>query len=134
VLKEMNASINGNRVRLMRNVPWEEAMQLTRQAGIYLGTSDPSGHPFGMPVSIAESLATGSYCLLRKDVPASAEYLGAAGALYGSPEEASAIIRNSVSWTDVLWGAFSGLAVKQATNYADHAVLPRLLEDWKAIS
>lgn len=132
-LKAMNETVGG-RSKLLHNVIWDRARELTRSAGIYLGTSDPTGHPFGMPVSIAESLATGSLVLLRRDVEASKEYLGEAGMLYGSPEEAAEIIRKSLSWDDARWKAVEDAACERAAAFADLAVLPRMMDDWRSFS
>lgn len=79
------------RVKLRVDVPWPEVRRLTGQSGIYLDTSDPAGHRFGMPVSIAEALSTGSFVLARSS-PAAEEYLAGAGALYGSVQEAAALV------------------------------------------
>lgn len=132
-IQAMNGTLAGGRVRLLRNVPWDEARALTRRAGIYLGTSDSHGHPFGMPISVAESLATGSYVLLRKDIPAAVEYLGGSGGLYDGPEQAAELIRNSTSWDEATWTAVRELAIRRAAVFADWNVLPPVIEDWRAI-
>lgn len=58
-----------DRVEIAVDLHPKMAADLNRRAGIYLNTHDPKGHPFGMPISIAEAMATGSYALTL-DVPA----------------------------------------------------------------
>ena len=62
------------------------------QAGIYVHTAKPPeteyGTPIGMPVSIAEAMATGAHVLVR-DIPELRAYVGDAGATYRDGEEAA---------------------------------------------
>lgn len=132
-LEELNRSIAGRRVQLLHNVPWDRARALTRKAAIYLGTSDSHGHAFGMPISVAESLATGGYVMLRKDEPAAAEYLGNAGTLYESAAHAAELIQNSTSWDDETWASVHAVAINRAAGFADWSVLSRVIDDWKAM-
>jgi glycosyltransferase involved in cell wall biosynthesis len=119
-------------VRMIKNVPWNTAQLYTTQAGINLNTNDPTIHPFGMPVSIAESLATGTLVLAKRS-PSALEYLGDAGYLYDSPQDAASFIRSTLSWTQAQWNEVQTKAVARARLYADTTVLPNLIQDWKEI-
>ena len=81
----------GSPVDIRLNLSNEETAALVREAGIYLHTYGDT-EPFGMPVSIAEAMATGAFTLAR-DLPGAAEYLGGSGALYRSADQAVALIR-----------------------------------------
>lgn len=126
VLRAMSA---GQPVDVRMDLPWEQAQALTSQAGISLHTADPA-FPFGMPISIVESLATGSFVLARR-LPDVELLLGAAGRLYSSCAEAAAIIRETQGWTDEAWTAVSAAAVLRARDFSDAAVLPKLLDEWR---
>jgi glycosyltransferase involved in cell wall biosynthesis len=131
VLRDQAAK--SGRIELLENVPNEEAARLTRKAGIYLDTSDPGGHLFGMPISIAESMAAGAYVLVRDSAPARA-YIGDGGRAYQSAQEAAAIINETAAWSDSEWHGISARAVLRARAFSSEAVLPRMLSDWKAIT
>lgn len=129
--EEKLGSMNSDgRVDLRLDLSWEEAAALTAEAGIYLYTADPTLNPFGMPISIAESLSTGSLVLVRQ-APAAAEMLGGAGRLYDSSGDAAAIIRDSQGWSDAAWDLVSKTAVLRAQAFADTEVLPKLLDEWR---
>lgn len=121
------------RVDIRVDVQVADAAQVLAPAAIYLETSDPRGHRFGMPISIAEAMATGALVLARKS-PAAHEFVGDAGILYESPEEAARIIRESKSWNDARWNDVAQAAVRRATLYSDETVLPQVLSDWKTIT
>lgn len=127
-LKVMNLS---GCVDLRFDVPWEEAAGLTAKAGIYMETSDPRGHAFGMPISIAEALATGSLVLVRRSSEAE-EYLGSAGRLYQSAGEAVSLIRETLGWKEDQWAAAAAEAVARARAFADTTVLPDLVDEWRS--
>lgn len=128
-LRAMNA---GGRVDLRFDLSWEEAARLTSEAAIYMDTSDPKGHHFGMPISIAEAMATGSFVLARRS-PAAQEYLGDAGLVYESPFGAAAAIGETVAWSEDEWARASKAALLRARAFADTAVLPKVIRDWQAM-
>lgn len=130
VLKGMNKD---GHVDLRVDLSNEEAASLTSEAAIYLDTSDPGLQLFGMPISIAEALATGSLVLARHS-PEAKEFVGAAGRFYTSPVEATRIICETMNWGDEEWARVSAAAVDRARAFADSAVLPMLLEDWRSLS
>jgi hypothetical protein len=102
----------------------------TEDAGIYLDTSDPRGHQFGMPISIAESLATGSLVLVRDSREARA-YAGQAAIYYSTVEQAAAAVRDSAAYDPKTWPAVQRAATKRAELFRDEYVLPAVLEDWR---
>lgn len=119
-------------VELHADIGREEAASRMSAAGIYLDTSDPNSHPFGMPISIAEALATGAYVLARhNDVVR--DYLGDAGAVYGSPEEASELVNATRSWSAEQWVQVSAASIDRSALYADHAVLRDETDFWASL-
>lgn len=119
-------------VSLFKDVSWDAAEKLTRRAGIFLHTYDAESHPFGMPISIAESLATGSIVLVR-DTMAAREYAGDAAFYYATLEEAIETINTTLAWPQELHDRQRARAVLQGSLYADKVVLPRVIQDWEDI-
>jgi hypothetical protein len=106
---------------------------MVREAGIYLHT-DGRAAPYGMPASIAEAMATGSYVLGRR-CRASQAYIGIAGGVYDSANGAAALIRRTTTWTEERWKRANGIAVARAyRHFADIHVLRPMLEDWRRIA
>jgi len=122
----------GGRVDVRVNVPAEELAALVRRAGIHLHTHG-TGAPFGMPISIAESMASGCLTLVRA-LPGAADYVGFAGRLYRSAGEAIALILATEAWTPELWASTSSAAVEHAyERFADIRVLAPLLDQWQRL-
>ena len=123
----------GSPVDIRLNLSNEESAALIREAGIYLHTYGDE-EPFGMPVSIAEALATGAYTLTR-DLPGAAAYLGETGAMYRSSNEAAALIQNTLSWSDADWHSLQQRTAASARQrFASDQVLRCLLDDWLSIT
>lgn len=129
-LREMVKTVG--RVELREDVPNDIAAMWTRRAGVYLDTNDPKGHSFGMPISVAEAMATGSAVFIRGSREAT-DYVGDGGWLYWNVEEAAARIRDTASWTSDQWKETGRRAFARAQNFADRNVLPAVLEDWRGI-
>lgn len=123
---------NESGVKVHIGLSWDVTAALTRHAGIYLHTWNPKRNPFGMSISIAEAMATGAYVLARQG-PESSEYLGAAGDLYGSPEDAAELIRKTASWPGERWELVRRAATQRASCFSDQAVLPPLVDHWKSL-
>lgn len=123
----------GAPVEYAMNILRPEAVARMNQAGIYLDTSDPGSHAFGMPISIAEALATGCYVLARKN-PAVEDYIGDAGSLYGSVEEAAALIRDTTAWSEAKWRSVLEAATERAALFTDERNLVAELEFWRGLS
>lgn len=123
----------GSNVEYHRDIGREEAVRRMSEAGIYLDTSDPGAHPFGMPISIAEAMATGCHVVAR-DGSAARAYVGPAGDFYGTPAQAAGLIRATLSWGDDLWSRRQAEAAdRAAARHADHAVLPAELLFWETL-
>jgi glycosyltransferase involved in cell wall biosynthesis/uncharacterized coiled-coil protein SlyX len=119
----------GSPVEIRINVPTEEAAALVRQAGVYLHTYGTE-EPFGMPISIAEAMATGAFTLVR-NLPGAAHYVGLVGGVYETADHAASLIRQSARWYDEQWRDVRRRTVEFAyQNYADVNVLRPLLDDW----
>lgn len=127
-LLTMNRQL-GSPVEIRLNVSNEETAELMREAGIYLHTYGDE-EPFGLPVSIAEAMATGAYTLAR-DLPGATDYLGSVGALYRSNDEAVLLIQKTLTWSDEAWQAQQALTSEYAhERFASNKVLRPLLDDW----
>jgi len=119
----------GHPVELHVNVPTEDVAALMSRAGIYLHTHGLVT-PYGMPVSIAEAMATGAHVIGRR-CPGAEAYLGDAGALYRDQDEAVRLLQETASWSDERWRMAHLRGVERAfEHYVDSRVWPALLEDW----
>lgn len=132
-LKGINQSLGG-RVEIRQNLSRAEAAELMRETWVYMGTADPASHAFGMPISIAEALATGAYVLTRNVGPEVFEYLGEAGGAYPSLEHAEGMIRTAIGLPDEQFEREGDAAVRSAARFRSDVVLERVLEDWDEIS
>jgi glycosyltransferase involved in cell wall biosynthesis len=127
-LAELNRTL-GEPVELLKNRSHAQMAELQSQAAIQLHTYS-SAAPFGMPVSIAESMATGGYIVCRR-LPGASEYVGNAGTLYADDDEAVGLIRETGSWSPGDWARVqSTSSTRAAENFADHRVLPALWAAW----
>jgi len=116
------------------DLPREQTAQFVRDAGIYLhtaaGPASAYHTPIGMPVSIAEAMATGAY-LIARNVPALCAYLGQAGDTYDTLEQACALIRATEQWDETRWREAERRSIDQAyLEHADEIVLRPLYEKW----
>jgi len=121
-----------DRVQILVDLHPQIAADMNRRAGIYLDTYDQRGHAFGMPISVAEAMATGSY-ILSVDVPAARSYIGEAGSFYRSTEEAARLIQATTAWTEEDWDRASGTSLRRAACFRDDVVLSHLIQDWRSI-
>jgi len=122
-----------DRVQILVDLPPQIAADMNRRGAIYMYTYDLKGHAFGMPVSIAEAMATGSY-VLTQDVPPARGYVSEAGAFYRNPEEAARLIQATKTWTDSDWERVSSTAIRRAACFRDDVVLSHLVQDWRSLS
>jgi hypothetical protein len=119
-------------VEIRFNLQHEEVAELTGRAGICLRSHDPRAHVYGMPISVAEAMATGSYVVARDD-PAARAFLGGAGAFFRRDEEAAALINATLRWSDADWDREAAAARDRAAAYRDDAVLPAVVHDWRSL-
>jgi glycosyltransferase involved in cell wall biosynthesis len=111
------------------DVPHDQMREIIGSAGIYLHTHGLEA-PFGMPISIAESMGTGSYVIAR-DLPGCRDYLGDAGALYRTSEEAAQLVRTTQSWSDERWRDASNRSIERAfSQFTNVHVAEAMLRDW----
>jgi hypothetical protein len=123
----------GSPVDIRLNVPTEEAAALVRQAGIYLHTYGTE-EPFGMPISIAEASATGSFVLVR-NLPGAEHCVAPTAAFYDSAERAAGLIRETTRWYTEQWRERQHRTVEFAyQHFADISVLRPMLDDWLRIA
>ena len=119
-------------VEIRVDAPHDEMSDLVKSAGIYLHTHNDQS-PFGMPVSIAEAMATGCY-VLAPDLPGCREYVARAGEVYTSAIEASALIRATVMWDDSIWRDVSNRAVDRAfSSFSNLRIAERMVADWEEL-
>ena len=125
---KMNEAM-GSPIEIRINLQHEEVAQLMRRAGIYMHTTG-AVEPFGMPVSIAEALATGSYVLARR-LPESEAYLERAGALYENAEEAATFIRRTEQWSDAEWEQAAVRAMDRAwSSFVSDDLIETIIDCW----
>lgn len=119
-------------IRFQKDVSREESVGHMNSAGIYLDTSDSNGHPFGMPISIAEALATGCYVIAR-EAPGLGDYLGAAGSTYNTIEEAALLVNSTYNWDDSRWLEVKRRALQRADLFKDENVLSAETAFWNTL-
>lgn len=123
----------GAPVEIFTDLQHEEVARLMRQAGIYLHTSG-SDSIFGMPISISEALATGSYVLGRR-CPGAQTYLQEAGQFYESAEEAAALIQQTAHWDEEQWQQTHLRALERAYgSFVSTDALQQLVADWHELA
>jgi glycosyltransferase involved in cell wall biosynthesis len=123
----------GSPVEISINLQHEEVAQMMRNAGIYMHTANPA-EPFGMPISICEAMASGCYVLARR-MSDCADYLGDAGSLYDTPEEAARMIRNTTGWTGADWDRAGVLAIDRAySSFVNTDVVPQIVDHWRMLA
>jgi len=128
----MNAAL-GNPAEIRHSLQHEQAAELLREAGIYLHTSRPN-EPYGMPISIAEAMASGCTVIGRK-LGTSASYIGEAGVTYSSVEQAAAQVRATLSWSDAHWEAAQQRSIARAFgNFSSTEVLAPIVSRWREIA
>ena len=123
---------------LMVDVPRERLLPLLEQAGLYLHTAlrqdEPGGAPIGMPISIAEAMATGAHLLVREGTPL-VDYAGDAGRAYRNADHAVQLIAETAHWSDAQWKAAWMHSVDRAfIHHADEFALQPLYDEWCAIA
>ena len=123
-------SQSSKNVHIRLNVPREGMVDIMRRASIYFTTG--ASHPVGMPVSIAEALASGQW-ILAPDVPGMREYIGAAGRTYRDSREAAELIREAWSFPEDRWTEIRTLAAEQAERFRADWVLGELLREWQGL-
>jgi GT2 family glycosyltransferase len=125
----------GSPAEILIDAQRAELVRMFAAAGLYVHSAPVGGPPrAGGPVSLAEAMATGAHVLARKTASYAA-FLGHAGALYGNLEEAAALIRATLGWSDADWCAAQIRAIDRAfTHHADEIVLRPMFEDWCAIA
>ena len=121
----------------MLNVPRDKLAPLVHRAGFHLHTMIPSdqrgGTPIGMPISIAETMATGCHVLVR-DVPPLNSYFGHVGSVYRNAEHAAKLIAEIAGWSETRWKQAWTQSVDHAfMQQADEIVLQPLFDEWCAI-
>lgn len=121
-------------VELRFDLPREETAALIGRAGIYLHTIHPPsakhGAPIGMPISIAEAMATGCYVLVRNQ-PELIDYVGDAGDAYADVEEAVRLLRATQAWSTRDWCERRLRSIDRGfMRHADMQVLRPIYRDW----
>ncbi len=129
---------SGTPCELMFDVPREEIAKLVGQAGIYLHTLHPPGHPkgtaIGMPVSIAEAMATGAHVLFR-DLPELRGYVEDAGTPYTDMDSAAEAVARIAGMADDAWRPLYIRSVDRAFSlHADADVYRPVVKDWCEIA
>ena len=122
---------------LMFNIPRDQLAPLVHRAGFYLHTMTPPNHPggtpIGMPISIAEAMATGAHLLVRNVPPLNA-YFGKVGSVYNNAKHAAKLIAETQDWPETKWKQAWSRSVDHAfMKQADELVLQPLYDEWCAV-
>jgi glycosyltransferase involved in cell wall biosynthesis len=122
---------------LLLDVAKEDIALLMEKAGIYVHTARPPGTehatPIGMPISIAEAMATGAHVLVR-DLPELRDQVGDAGTTYRDMEHAAEIIASTASWSEQAWkNAWMSSVDRAFLLHADELALRPIFEDWCSV-
>lgn len=118
-------------VEVFSNLQHDNIATLMRGASVYLRGHELTGHPFGMPISMAEAMGSGTPVLGRADVDGFVTaYVGAGGACYSSIPEAVDLIRGFLH---------EGVparrrAFERSRVFTADVVLPEVLREWKRIA
>jgi len=137
-LRALNETL-GSPVDFRTDVPRAEVAPLMAEAGIYLHTmhrmgTNPAATPVGQPISIAEAMATGCYCLVR-DEPALVQMVEGCGASYRDIDELAGLIRDTLGWSEAKWSEVARNAIERAyQHHADVTTLQPLFNDWMELS
>jgi glycosyltransferase involved in cell wall biosynthesis len=128
----------GSPAELRLDLPLDEAAALVARAGLYVHTAVPPGEPghspIGMPISIAEAMATGAHVLVR-DLPALRAYVGEAGTCYRDLDHATQLLEETLHWDEARWRAARTASVDRAfAAHADETTLAPVLDDWREIA
>ena len=122
----------GAPVEILSNVQHEDVARLMGRAGIYLHTNGPNSS-FGMPISISEAMATGSYIIARR-CPGAVAYIQDAGQFYETAEEAADLIRQTEKWSDEQWHRAYLRSIDRAySNFVSTEALTQIVADWHEI-
>ena len=118
------------------DVPHDAVGKLFDEAGIYLHTHGDS-HPLGMPVSLAEAMATGAY-VLGRDLHGMAAYGRDAIDLYRGAsaddraDHAASLINATLAWDDERWAAAARASLDVAwVEHPGDLVAARMLDVWR---
>ena len=120
--------------KIYRDVPHDVAAHMVKEASIYLHTTNlpnmANTTPIGMPISIAEAMATGSY-VLHRDFQEFCDYVGNCGSAYSDLIDAKQKLYETLTWTDSYRQLRWQESIERAHRYhADVFNFEVLLNDW----
>jgi glycosyltransferase involved in cell wall biosynthesis len=129
---------SGAPVEVRRDLSFADAVALVGRAGVYLHTHG-TDHPLGMPISIAEAMATGSVVVARQ-LPGMGDYVRDAGFLYDGltvgdrADHAAAHIEATRHWDDERWASAWRTSVDRAWSiHPTDVVAADLLRTWREL-
>jgi glycosyltransferase involved in cell wall biosynthesis len=120
-------------VEIVKGLSHEQVAFMMQSAGIYLRHFQESSHPWGMPISIAEALASGMY-VLAQDTYGAADYLGLAGATFTNPQHCASLIVETKKQDDSWWRLQTDAAAITADRYRPEHVLPQVIDYWRDLA
>ena len=131
-LKKLASDISSP-VEIRTNLPKESYAELVSEAGIYLHTVDEKLTNIGMPISISEAMATGSY-IVASNHESMNSYIGESGKTYNDITEAKNIIKDIELWSDDKWNIAWKNSVERAfSKHTDEIILRPMFFDWTKI-
>jgi hypothetical protein len=130
VIEDLNVKYSSP-VEMMVNLPHADAAAIVRKAQIAIYSAYPEAHPFGMPMSVVESMASGALAFVQDHkVPPS---IYNASFSFSSVEGAARAIEDSVNWDPVKWKGYFNASIKAMQNFSAPLVIPKIYYGWKAI-
>lgn len=122
----------GHPAEILVELSQADVATIVRKSQICLRSNNPTGHPFGMPASIAEAMGAGTIPVVRNHAAAKA-YVGDAGFFFDTIDDAVRVIRLIID-DAVLAGELREVAIGRAQRHAAGVVLPKILEVWERVS
>jgi hypothetical protein len=124
----------GSPVEIQVDSPASQVASWMHRTGIYVHSYNPELVTFGMPISIAEALATGAYVLTRR-APNIGDYAGSQARLFNSIEQAADLVNATLEWDDGRWAAERHLSIERAfLHHVPAVTVGSILDDWLALT
>ncbi len=121
----------GSPAEIRVDVPHTDIIPLMQSAGSYLCTQNSQKR--GMPIAVAEALASGCYILIPQ-LPWLEAMIADHGVTYDGPSEAAKAILETSDWPSHKWKSLSINAAEYGFGrFSDQMVLPKVIQTWSAI-
>ncbi len=131
-IKNMNKGL-GSPTTILDDVPRADAAAMVRASEMCLRSHDAGGHPYGSPISVAESMATGAIVIARH-CKGARQLMGSAGLFFTKDQEAAALVKSVLSAPKDRRDLWASSSISQAAPHASQLVLPEIMSEWRSIA